>query len=124
MPQISFRTRLVRGVPVVSAPERLDTANVHLLHAAIARWAVRGYATLVVDMSTTRLCAPAAWKVLLRAHMRVRAEGGELRVVLPAPLRMRAVTGRDGLMPQFGTVAGAVAELPAVAIEPAWGLSA
>jgi anti-anti-sigma factor len=124
MPRISFRSGLVRGVPVVSAPDRLDAGNAHLLHAAITRWAVHGYATLVVDMTATRLCDTAAFKVLLRAHRRAQAEGGEVRVVVPSRLRLLAAAGHDGLMRRFGSVAGAVAELPAVAIEPIADLTA
>jgi len=118
MPRISFPAALVRGVPVISAPDRLDAGNAHLLHAAMTSWAVRGYATVVVDMTKTRVCDSAAALVLRRGHRRARAEGGELRVVLPAALRLLSAGSLDRLMPRFSTVASAVAELPAVAIEP------
>src|ERR1700722_4491936 len=124
MPQLSFPTGLMRGVPVVSAPDRLDSGNAHLLQAAVSHWAAYGYATLVVDMTTTRLCNPAAFKVLLRAHRRAQAEGGELRIVLPPTMRFLSLTSHDGLMPQFSCVADAGAAAPAEATEPSWTLTA
>jgi anti-anti-sigma regulatory factor len=119
MPQLSFPAGLIRGVPVVSAPARLDAANAYLFQAAAARWAAYGYATLVLDMTATRICDPAAFKVMLQAHRRAQAEGGELRIVLRPALRLLSPASHDGLIPQYTSVADAVAELPAVAIEPA-----
>src|ERR1700722_5053798 len=110
MPQLSFPTGLMRGVPVVSAPDRLDSGNAHLLQAAVSHWAAYGYATLVVDMTTTRLCNPAAFKVLLRAHRRAQAEGRELRVVLQPAMRFLPLSSHVGLIPQFSSVSDAVAE--------------
>jgi anti-anti-sigma regulatory factor len=119
MPQLSFPTGFIRGVPVISAPARLDGGNAHLLRAAVARWSAYGYATLVVDLTATKTCDPAAVMMLLREHRRALAEGGELRVVLPAMLRFLPLGGHDEPMPQFSSVAEAVAELPAAAIDPA-----
>ena len=65
--------------------------------------ACRGRGTFVMDMTRTRLCATAGLNVLVRAHKRALAEGGELRLVTPAgPLRrVLAVTGLDRLIPTF-----------------------
>lgn len=117
-------TGLVRGVPVIRAPEKLDGSNTHLLRAAVRFWSAYGYASLVVDMSTTLVCDLTGFRALLRAHNRARAEGGELRVVASGPVisRFRSVPG--AVMPLFETVGDALAETPAVAIEPVWGLSA
>jgi anti-anti-sigma factor len=119
MPQLSFPAGLIRGVPVVSAPGRLDAANARQLDTALSRWAGYGYATLVLDLSATGTCDPAAFMVILRAHRRAQAEGGELRIVHRPAFRLLSVVSAAGLIPQFASVADAVAELPAVAIEPA-----
>jgi anti-anti-sigma regulatory factor len=51
--------------------------------AVLLEAACRGHATFVVDMTRTRLCAAAGLSVLVRAHKRAVAEGGELRLVIP-----------------------------------------
>ena len=58
--------------------------------------------------------------MLVRAHKRVTAEGGELRLVIPdvSMLGVLAVTGIDGLIPSFTSLDDALAEAPAVAIRP------
>ena len=119
MPQLSFAAGFIRGVPVVSAPGQLDSANAHLLETAMSRWAAYGYATLVLDMTATRVCDPAAFMVILRAHRRAQAEGGEIRIVHRSAFRQLSPVRHATLIPQFSSVAAAVAELPAVAIEPA-----
>lgn len=123
MSQLSFPAGLIRGVPVVRAPSRLDAGNAHLLYAAASRWAAYGYATLVLDMTATRSCDPAAFKVILQTHRRAQAEGGELRIVVRPALRLMSPASHDGLIPQYSSVADAVAELPAAAIEPACSLT-
>jgi anti-anti-sigma regulatory factor len=117
-------TGLVRGVPVIRAPEKLDGSNTHLLRAAVRYWSAYGYASFVIDMSKTLVCDLTAFRGLLLAHNRARAEGGELRVVASGPVisRFRSVLG--AVMPLFATVSDALAETPAVAIEPVWGLPA
>jgi hypothetical protein len=49
-------TGLVRGVPVITAPENLDRSNTRLLLAAVRYWAAYGYASFVIDMSRTVVC--------------------------------------------------------------------
>jgi anti-anti-sigma factor len=124
MSRPGFPTGLVRGVPVIRAPEKIDGSNTQLLQAAVRYWSAYGYASFVVDMSKTIVCDLTAFRVLLRTHSRARAEGGELRVVASVPVlsRFRGVLG--AVMPLFATVSDALAETPAVAIEPGWGLSA
>jgi anti-sigma B factor antagonist len=63
-----------------------------------------GYGTFVVDMTRTRFCGSTGINVLVAAHNRARAEGGELRLVIPASAmvwRVFAVTGIDHLIPNF-----------------------
>jgi anti-anti-sigma factor len=115
--------RLVRGVPVASAPERLDGDTSRQLRLALAELAERGYATLVVDLSNTRFCDQAGRAVLTRAHERACAEGGELRLVgtRRASLQTFSPCGVARPPRRFASLDEAVAELPAAAIAPAGG---
>jgi anti-anti-sigma factor len=112
--------RLVRGVPVAAAPGRLDGGTSHRLRLALDRLADRGYATVVVDLSNTRFCDEAGLAVLIGAHGRARAEGGELRLVETsrALRRMSSVAVIPCKPRRFASVDEAVAELPAAAIAP------
>jgi anti-anti-sigma regulatory factor len=122
MSATNFPVRLVRGVPVVAAPIRIQAGYAHLLWAAVASWIAHGHATFVVDLSRTRTCDRAGLHVLAGVHNRVRAEGGGLRL---AHCRAGMLPGA-GLGPSaklFASVVEAVSELPAVVIEPAAGPS-
>jgi anti-anti-sigma regulatory factor len=118
-------TGLVRGVPVITVPEKLDGSNTRLLLAAVRYWAAYGYASFVIDMSRTVVCDLSAFRTMVRIHGRAQAEGGEVRVVASGQKLSRFGRGLVGaVLPHFATVTEALAETPAVAIEPAWGLSA
>jgi hypothetical protein len=118
-------TGLVRGVPVITAPEKLDRGSTRLLLAAVRYWAAYGYASFVIDMSRTVVCDLPAFRTMVRIHGRAQAEGGEVRVVASAPALSRFGRGlAGGVLPRFATVSDALAETPAVAIEPAWSLTA
>jgi anti-sigma B factor antagonist len=118
MSDVRYPIEMVRGVPVVTAPEEIDATNADRLRTALLESAARGHATFVVDLTCTRFCDSAGLNVLVRAHMRALAEGGELRVVIPsiAVLRVFAVTGIDRVIPHFPTLDEAVAQTPAVTI--------
>jgi anti-sigma B factor antagonist len=121
MMETSCPIKLVQGVPVIAASAEIDVCNGGILRAAILHTAAFGYATMVVDMSRTEFCDSAGLGVLVRAHKRALAEGGDLRLVVttPAVLRILTLTGLDQALRLFTTVADAVAELPAVTIQPA-----
>ena len=110
----------VRGLPVIVAPADVDISNCERLRAAIVQAAGQGHATVVVDMRATEFCDTAALGVLVLAHKRATAEGGDLRLVVGTPVvtRVLALTGLDRAMHLFSTLEQAVAELPAVVIEP------
>jgi hypothetical protein len=58
---------------------------------------------------------------LVRAHKRTQAEGGELRLVIPASatvLRVFALTGLDQMIPNFAALDEALEVAPAVAARP------
>ena len=116
MPEASFPVEVVSGVPVVTAPEEIDITNAAGLRAALLEAAAHGSGTLVVDMTQTQFCDSSALNVLVRAHKRARAEGGELLLVIcaAAVLRIFAVTGIDHLIPRFPNLEQALAPAPAV----------
>jgi anti-sigma B factor antagonist len=116
MPEVSFPVEMVGGVPVVAAPEEIDITNAGGLRAALLQAAAHGNGTLVVDMSRTQFCDSAGLNVLVRAHKRAQADGGELLLVIcgAAVLRIFAVTGIDRLMPTFPNLGQALAQPMAV----------
>ena len=120
MPEISFPVEIVRGVPVVAAPEEIDITNAAGLRAALVQAAAPGNRTLVVDMSRTQFCDSAGLHVLVRAHKRAQADGGELLLVIcgAAVLRIFAVTGIDRLIPNFPSLGQTLAQPTAVADSP------
>jgi anti-anti-sigma regulatory factor len=120
MSEISLAAGLVRGVPVVTAPVVVDGASARAIQVWLQRWALRGHATLVVDMTRTLRCEASGADVLQRAHRRALDEGGELRLVAPPGAEWRAVQGARPGRPMrcFPTIDAAVAELPAMAIAP------
>jgi anti-sigma B factor antagonist len=120
MPEISFPVEMAGGVPVVTAPEEIDITNAGGLRAALLQAAAQGNRTLVVDMSRTQFCDSAGLNVLVRAHKRAQADGGELLLVIcgAAVLRILAVTGIDRLIPNFPSLGQALAQPAAVADSP------
>jgi anti-sigma B factor antagonist len=116
-----YPIEMVNGVPVVAASAEIDASNADWLRAVLLEAARRGHGTFVVDMSHTRLCTSAGLGVLVRAHDRALAEGGELRLVIPASslvLRMFAVSGLDRLIPNFPSLDEALQSAQAAAPQP------
>jgi anti-sigma B factor antagonist len=110
--EASFPLEMVMGVPVVVAPEEIDISNVGLLRSALLEAAADGSGDLVVDMSRTAFCDSSGLNVLVRAHQRAEADGGQVRLVMTGAgvLRIFVVTGVDRVIPIFGSVAEAVAQ--------------
>ena len=107
---------MVNGVPVVVAPAEIDVSNADWLEAALLTAHYVGHGTFVVDMTGTRFCASAGLGVLVRAHNRTVAEGGELRLVIPASalvLRMFAMSGLDQVISNFPGLDQALQPAPA-----------
>jgi anti-sigma B factor antagonist len=90
-----FTYEVVNGLPVVAAPEQIDISNASELRLALLAAAAYRRGTLVVDMTRTRFCDSAGLHALVAAHKRAQAEGGELRLALPAVdvLRVFEITG-------------------------------
>ena len=109
---------MVSGVPVVAAPEEIDITNSGWLRSVLLQAADRGHGRFVVDMTRTQFCASAGLGVLVRAHKRALAEGGELRLVVPtsgAVVRILTLTGVDRLIPNFADLDEALEPAPAAA---------
>jgi anti-sigma B factor antagonist len=112
---------MINGVPVVTAPEEIDVTTAEQLRAVLLHSAARGHTPVVVDMSRTRFCDSAGLAVLVRAHKRAVAEGGELRLVIPADgavARIFAITRLDLVIPLFSSLDEALAPRPATVILP------
>jgi anti-anti-sigma factor len=80
--------------PVVTAPEEIDITNAAGLRAALLEAAADRSRALVVDMAQTQICDSAGLNVLVRAHKRARAEGGELLLVICAAAVLRISPAR------------------------------
>ena len=102
------------GIPVVAAPGEIDFTTAYGLRAALAS-AARGQATVVVDMTRTHACDTTGLHVLVRAHKRALAKGGELRLVISSHnIRgLFAITGLDRLISQFASLDEALAQTSA-----------
>ncbi len=121
MAGVRYPIEMVRGVPVVAAPAEIDVTNADWLRSVLLEAACRGHGTFVVDMTGTQFCASAGVAVLVRAHNRALAEGGELRLVIPASasvLRVFAITGIDQVIPNFADLDEALAPAPATPSPP------
>ena len=119
MPDVSCPIRVINDVPVVAAPEEIHIATAYGLRAALAS-AASGSATVVVDMTRTRSCDAVGLQVLVRAHKRAMAAGGEVRLVISSPdvLRLFVITGIDRVISHFASLDDALVHLPADASQP------
>jgi anti-sigma B factor antagonist len=118
VPEVRFLVEVTGGVPVVAAPEEIDITNAGRLRAALLEAAARGHGTFVVDMSLTRFCDSSGLQALVAAHRRARAENSEVLLVIPdtAVLRVFALTGMDRAIPNFASLAEALAQAPAAPV--------
>jgi anti-sigma B factor antagonist len=121
MTDLEYPIEMVNGVPVVAAPAEIDASNTGWLDAVLLDAAARGHATFVVDMTGTQFCDSSGVGVLVQAHKRAVADGGELRLVRPASamvLRKFAVVGIDRVIPSFLSLYESLEPLPATAPRP------
>ena len=111
----SCPVELISGVPVVTAPEEIDITNAPALRLALLEAGAHGQGTLAVDMTATRFCDSSGLHVLLAAHKRAQAQGGELVVVISTThvLRIFAITGIDLMIPNFTSLDEALAQTSA-----------
>jgi anti-sigma B factor antagonist len=117
MPDGSFPVEIVKGMPVVAAPEEIDITNAEALRATLLNAAANGHDRLVVDMTRTQFCDSSGLHTLIAAHKRAEAEGREVLLVIPGPavLRVFALTGMDRVIPNFTSLPEALARTAASA---------
>ena len=120
MSETGFPVEIVSGAPVVRAAEEIDVTNADGLRAALLEAAARGHGRFVVDMTRTRFCDTAGLHVLVGAHKRAGAEGGQVLLVIPgaAVLRIFAITGLDRVIPNVTSLDEALAQTSAAAARP------
>ena len=91
MPDGSFPVEIVKGMPVVAAPEEIDITNAGALRATLLNAAANGHGALVVDMTRTQFCDSSGLHTLIAAHKRAEAEGREVLLVIPSPTVLRVI---------------------------------
>ena len=114
----SFPVELVRGVPVVTAPEEIDITNAAGLRAGLLEAAgleAAGHPAFVVDMTRTRFCDSAGIAALVEAHRRAQAAGGQILLAVSGTSvpRIFELTGVDRVIPSFTSLEEALAHTPA-----------
>lgn len=99
------------GPSVVVAPAEIDVSTAEQLRVALLRTeghlAGKTRSVVVVDLTHTLFCDSTGLTVLLRAHRRVVADGGEFRLVIPAKgavARVFALSGMDHVISCFASV--------------------
>jgi anti-sigma B factor antagonist len=113
VPEESFVTSAMGGLPVVTPPLAVDVTNAEQFQQALAS-ANDDQPIMVVDMTTNEFCDSSALGVLVAALKRARASGGEIRLVMgdSSAHRIFKLTGVDRIFRIFGTVAEAAAAKP------------
>jgi anti-sigma B factor antagonist len=109
MREDSFLVELVRGVPVVTAPEEIDITNAAGLRAGLLEAAgleAAGHPAFVVDLTRTRFCDSAGIQALVEAHKRAQSAGGQVVLAMSgaAVPRIFQLTGIDRVIPSFASL--------------------
>jgi len=115
MPTTRYPFQMADGIPVVTAPTEIDITTAGQLRAVLFNWQNQGYITVVVDLTSTQFCDSTGLRELVWAHKRAVADGGGLRLVVPAEgafARIFTVTGLDGIVPRYATQEQALAQAP------------
>jgi anti-sigma B factor antagonist len=113
--EVRYLRKMIDGVPVMATPPEIDVTTAEQLRAVLLAATENRYRTLVVDMTRTRFCDSAAVHALIAAHKRVLAEGGGLRLVVPADgavHRVLTLPGIDHFIRCFASLEEAVAPMP------------
>jgi anti-sigma B factor antagonist len=120
MPDARFQVEMVKGVPVLAAPEEIDITNAGELRTALLEASRHGPGGFVVDLTRTQFCDTSGLHALVGARKQARAEGGDLLLVTPGAgvLRILALTGLDQVFSSFVSLEDALAQLPAVRPSP------
>ena len=99
------------GQAVVTLPEHINTANVGQIREELLALINRGAAVLIVDMTATASCDYAGAEALVRAYRRAVANGTQLRLVVPAEVVRRVLSGNgiDRLVSVYPSQEAAIA---------------
>ena len=115
MPGARYLRKRTSSALVVGAPAEIDIMTAGELRAVLLEATGAGHPVVVVDMTRTRFCDATGLHALLAAHKRALAEGGGLRLVIPADgavSRVIGLTGLDRVIPCSSGLAGAVTPVP------------
>lgn len=114
MTDVTYPIEMVRGVPVVRAPEEIDITSAAALREALLQ-AARQRQTVILDMAQTQFCDTAGIHAVVLAHKRALAEGRQLRLVIAGGnvLRILEITGIDRVIPHFTDLEQALTSAPA-----------
>jgi anti-anti-sigma regulatory factor len=80
MAAAGYPVTMAGDLPVVTAPEETTESDADQLRIALLQAAGRGPGMMVLDLTRTRRCAPAAVRVLARAQLWALSDHGELRL--------------------------------------------
>ncbi|HTZ08899.1 MAG TPA: STAS domain-containing protein [Acidimicrobiales bacterium] len=99
-----------RGVPVVTVGGEVDLATAPRLAEHLEGLGESGATTVVVDLTEVRFVDSTALGVLVAAMKRLRAGGGDLRLVVTEPhlAKVFSITGLDDVFAIYPTTADAV----------------
>jgi anti-anti-sigma factor len=121
MSETSYLVEMISGVPVVTGTAQIDITTADQLRTALLEAAAHGHATIVVDLTHAGFCDSTGLGVLIRAHKRALAEGGEVRLVIPAGSavsRIFTLTSLYRFIPRFDSLPEALRQAPAAAVRP------
>lgn len=96
MPDIGYVHTVIKGVPVMATPREIDISTADELRTALLKAASGRHPEIIVDMTGTRFCDSSGINALIRAQLRIAAEGRELRLVISA----------DGSVPRVFALVG------------------
>lgn len=119
MPAASFLFEMLGGVLVVTAPAEIDISAAGQLRAILFDWYAGRHTSVVVDMTGTQFCDSAGIRELALTHQWAQAEGGGLRLVIPAVsavLRVFTMTNLDRLIPCYANREDALSQAIAATV--------
>lgn len=99
---------------VVALPAEIDMANAGRVGEKLGSAFAHGVRTVIADMTATRFCDSSGISMLVRAHQQAAANRTALRLVVPAPAVLRALTlvGMGDLLPIYPSLGLALAAGP------------
>jgi anti-sigma B factor antagonist len=104
--------RRIGPAAVVTMPAEIDAMNADEVRQVLLLAAGPGVAALIVDMSGTTFCDSTGVHAIISAHRQSTETGTRVMLVATTLLRIFALVGADLLMPIYGTVEAALADVP------------